>query len=153
MGLFQNFGTPVATRVRPGELIRAAADAVDDEGVVGDVQVIEGFQQFADVTVMLNRAVGVIISGHAALALHRAQMNKRAHVGDVHTDKERLAGLGLFCDERLAPLEAIGRAITGCAIEFECQFSGLLLIDCSLQRTINSSFCRSQGDNRCLLCG
>jgi hypothetical protein len=91
-------------------LIRAAADAVDDDGVVGDVQVIEGFQLFADVTVMLNHAVGVIIAGHAALALHRiAQMNKRAHVGDVHPDKERLAVLGLFFDERLAPLEAIGK--------------------------------------------
>jgi hypothetical protein len=36
-------------------------------------------------------------------------MNKRAHVGDVHPDKERLAVLGLFFDERLAPLEEIGK--------------------------------------------
>ena len=107
-----------------GDWLERDLQGVDDDGVVGDVQVIEGFQQFADVTVMLNHAVGVIIAGRAALALHRiAQMNKRAPVGESYP------------------------------IEFECQFSQFLLIDCSLQRTINSSFCRSQGDNRCLLCG
>ncbi|MNQ82522.1 hypothetical protein D3C85_975740 [compost metagenome] len=51
---------------------------------------------------MLDHAIGVIVAGHAALALHRlAHVGEQVHAGGVHPDEERLVRLGLFLDERL----------------------------------------------------
>ena len=41
---------------------------VDDDGVVGDAEIVERLEELADVTVMLDHAVGILVAGHAALA-------------------------------------------------------------------------------------
>ena len=69
---------------------------VDDDGVVGDAEVVERLQQLADVPVMLDHAVGVLVAGHAALAAHRrAHVGEDVHARGVHPDEERLARLHL----------------------------------------------------------
>ena len=89
-------------RVRPGELVGPVVGGVDHDGVVGELQVVEGFQQFADVAVMLKHAIGVLVAGHTTLALHRvAHVGKDVHARGVHPHKKRLVGLGLLFDKCL----------------------------------------------------
>ncbi|MNV12344.1 hypothetical protein D3C71_1029420 [compost metagenome] len=51
---------------------------------------------------MFKHAIGVIVAGHAALALHRiAHVGEQMHACGVHPDEERFVRLGLLLDERL----------------------------------------------------
>ncbi|MCY1293428.1 hypothetical protein D9M70_426870 [compost metagenome] len=87
-------------RVRPGPLVRAVVGGVDDDGVLGNLQVIQGLEQLADVAIVLEHAVGVLVARHAALPLHGlAHMGEGVHAGGVHPDEERLVGLDLLLDE------------------------------------------------------
>ena len=43
--------------VRPGVVVRAVVGRVHDDGVVGDAEIVEQLQQFADVHVVLDHAV------------------------------------------------------------------------------------------------
>ena len=74
-------------------------------------EVPEGLQQFADITVVLNHAVGIFVVGHAALPPHRgANMREEMHAGGVHPDKEWLIGLDL-------PLHEVDRCRGGFVID------------------------------------
>ena len=79
--------------VRPGVHVRAVVGRVEDDGVVGDLQVVERLEQLADVPVVLDHAVGVLGPGgqprRAAAVCRdvRAQVHPRA----VEPAEERLA--------------------------------------------------------------
>ena len=86
--------------VGPGELVRAVVGGVDDDGVVGDAHVVERLQQLADMAVVLDHAVGIVVAGHAALALHlRADVGEDVHPRRVHPGEERRAGVVLALHE------------------------------------------------------
>jgi len=67
--------------------MRAVVGRVEDDGVVGDADVIQRLEQFADVAVVLDHAVGIFVV-HPALAA-RAHMCVKMHARGIHPDKER----------------------------------------------------------------
>ena len=80
--------------VRPGVHVRAVVGRVEDDGVVGDAQVVEGLEQLADVAVVLDHAVGVLGPGgqaRRAAPLGR-DVGAEVHPGAVVPAEERLAG-------------------------------------------------------------
>ncbi|MNX32731.1 hypothetical protein D3C86_629430 [compost metagenome] len=84
-------------RIRPRELIRPVVRRVDHDGVLGDAQVIQLFQEFAHVLVMLPHAVGIIVAGHAALALVLGpDVREQVHARGVHPQEERLVVLAVL---------------------------------------------------------
>ena len=78
--------------------MRAVVGAVEDEGVVGDSQFVQELQQLADVHVVLDHAVGVLVltGDPAELGL---DVRAEVHAGSVPPAEERLAGLHLAPDE------------------------------------------------------
>ncbi|MCK7577558.1 MAG: hypothetical protein MZV65_18305 [Chromatiales bacterium] len=65
-----------------------------DDGVVGDAEVVDQLEQFADVHVVLDHAVAVfVLPGDAAVL--RLHVGAEVHARAVPPDEERLAGLGL----------------------------------------------------------
>ncbi len=86
--------------VRPRIHVWSVIGRVDDDRVVGDAEIIEYFQQFADVAVMLDHAVSVFVVRHAALPAHRrAHMRVQMHARRVHPHEERFPLLHLPLDE------------------------------------------------------
>jgi hypothetical protein len=66
---------------------------IDDEGVVGDAEIVERLQELADVAIVFDHAVGIFIAGHAALSLHGlTHMGEGVHPGGVHPGEERFIG-------------------------------------------------------------
>ena len=85
--------------VGPGIHMRAVVGAVHDKGVVGDAGIVERLQHLADVLVVIDHRVVVFALPAARLApALRLHMRAEMHVGEVHPEKERLAGLGLPLD-------------------------------------------------------
>ena len=84
--------------VRPREDLGAVVGRPDDDGVVGDAEVIELLQELADHAVELGHAVRV--DAQAGLALRfRLEERVDVHAGRVEPAEERLAGLVLPVDE------------------------------------------------------
>ena len=78
--------------VRPQRDLGAVVGGVDDDGVVGDAEVVELLEQLADHAVMLDHAVGVdALAGLAERLL--LQMGEDVHARRVEPDEERLVGL------------------------------------------------------------
>ena len=76
--------------VRPGHRLGAVVGAVDDDGVVGDAEVVELLQQRADHVVVLHHAVGIEADAGAAVGL-LLQMGPDVHARGVEPDEERLS--------------------------------------------------------------
>ena len=68
--VFFSLRNGVVAGIRPGALVRAVVGRVDDDGVVGDAELVDRLQQLADIAVVLDHAVGILVAGHAALAAH-----------------------------------------------------------------------------------
>ncbi|MNQ93271.1 hypothetical protein D3C85_1087290 [compost metagenome] len=84
--------------IRPTNLLRAIVGGVDDDGVVGDAQVIEFFQQLTNLAVVLDHTVR--IQANAGLAIgFLAQVGPDMHAGAVEPDEERLVSLVCLVDE------------------------------------------------------
>ena len=84
--------------------MRAVVGAVHDEGVVGDAQVIQRLEDRADILVVVDHGVVVRALPAAGLAdALRLGVGAEVHVGEVHPDEERLAGLVLPLDEVHGP--------------------------------------------------
>ena len=119
--------------VRPGELVGAVVGAVDDDGVVGDLEIVERLQELPDVPIMLEHPIGVFVAGHAALAAHRrAHVGEDVHARGVHPDEERLTRLHLplhevdgggrgFVVDRLHALAGQRAGILGLAVSVAVQ--------------------------------
>ena len=74
--------------------VRTVVGRVHDEGVVGDAEVVERLEDRADVLVVVDHGVVVLALPTAGLAdALRLGMGAQMHVGEVHPDEERLAGL------------------------------------------------------------
>ena len=78
--------------VGPGEDFGAVVGGVDDDGVVGDAEVVELLEQLADMAVVLDHAVGIEAQARLALAL-LLQMREDVHAGGVEVAEERLVWL------------------------------------------------------------
>ena len=84
----------VIAAVRPGVHVRAVVGAVHDERVVRDAQVVQRLEDRADVLVVVDH--GVVVRALPAPRLAdalRLGVGAEVHVGEVHPDEERLAGL------------------------------------------------------------
>ena len=86
--------------VRPRVHVRAVVGRVHDEGVVGDAEIIQRLEDRADILVVVDHGVVIraLPSPRLADAL-RLGMGAEVHVGRIHPDKERLAGVLLPLDE------------------------------------------------------
>ena len=88
--------------VRPRVEVRAVVGGVLDDGVVGEAEVVNELEQFADVQVVLDHAVVVFIAALAAdafvLGLH---VSAEVHARAVPPAEEGLPGFGLASDEFL----------------------------------------------------
>ncbi|MND76385.1 hypothetical protein D3C80_680320 [compost metagenome] len=89
--------------VRPGDLLRTVVGGVDDDGVVGDAEVIQLLQQFADVVVVLDHAVRIQADTGPAVGF-LLQVGPDVHAGAVEPDEEGLVGLVRLVDEVLGSL-------------------------------------------------
>ena len=86
--------------VGPGVVVRAVVGRILDDGVVGEAEVVDQLEQFADLHVVLDHAVAVfVLPGDAAML--RLHMGAEVHARGVPPAEERLAGLGLARDEVL----------------------------------------------------
>ena len=85
--------------IGPGVVVRAVVGGILDDGVVGDAEVIQQLEEFADLHVVLDHAVGVFII--ALVAVFGLDVGAEMHAGAVPPAEERLAGLGLAGDEIL----------------------------------------------------
>ena len=70
----------VAAAVRPGQYFGPVVGREDDDGVVGNAEVVELLEQLADIAVQFHHAVG--INPKAGLALRcRLQVRPHVHAG------------------------------------------------------------------------
>ncbi|MNN74816.1 hypothetical protein D3C81_1910530 [compost metagenome] len=79
-------------RVGPLVEVHAIVGGIDHDGVVGDAQLIEFFQQGADLAVMFEHAVVVLALPRLARNLV-ADVGVVVHAGGVEPDKERFIRL------------------------------------------------------------
>ena len=80
--------------------MRTVVGGVHDEGVVRDAQLIEHLEDRADILVVVDHGVVVRALPAARLAdALRLGVGAEVHVGEVHPDEGRLAGLVLPLDE------------------------------------------------------
>ena len=76
--------------------MRAVVGRVMHDGVVGDAEIVEQFEQFADMHVVLDHAVVIFVAARAGEALVlRLHVGAEVHAGGVPPAEERLAGLVL----------------------------------------------------------
>jgi hypothetical protein len=94
--------------------VRPVVGGVEDDGVVGDAELVEQVEELADVHVVLDHAVGVLVLAGDAAAL-------RLHVGaEVHArcrvepDEPGLAGLGCSSMKRWCRVE-VSSSMSPCA--------------------------------------
>ena len=80
--------------------MRAVVGGILDDGVVGDAEVIEQLEEFADLQVVLDHAVGVFVV--ALVAMLVLDVGAEVHASAVPPAEERLASLGLAGDEILS---------------------------------------------------
>ena len=86
--------------VGPGVVVRAVVGGILDDGVVGEPEVVDQLEQFADLHVVLDHAVAVfVLPGDAAVL--RLHMGAEVHARGVPPAEERLPGFGLARDEVL----------------------------------------------------
>ena len=71
------------------EGLGAVVGGVDDDGVVGDAEIVELFQKLADLAVMLHHAVRIDAEAGLALRL-RLEARPDVHAARVEPDEERL---------------------------------------------------------------
>ena len=86
--------------VGPGIGVWAIVGAVDDDGVLGDTQIIECIKHLSDVSVVVDH--GVVIPGLPAPGLAHALrfgVGEQMHVGEVQPDEKRCVGTVLTFDE------------------------------------------------------
>ena len=85
--------------VGPRVAVRAVVGGVDDDGVVGDAEVVEHVEHRADVLVVVDHRVVVLGLPQPGLALAPGlQVCVQVHVGEVAPDEERVARLVLALD-------------------------------------------------------
>ena len=92
--------------VGPGEGLRAVVGGVHDDGVVLNAQFLELREQLADVTVVLDHAVGLDSKPGLALGF-LFQMGEDVHAGRVEPDEERLSRLRIFVHETHCRVEEL----------------------------------------------
>ena len=86
--------------IGPGVVVRAVVGGILDDGVVGEAEVVDQLEQFADLHVVLDHAVAVfVLPGDAAM--FRLHVGAEVHARGVPPAEERLPGLGLPRDELL----------------------------------------------------
>jgi hypothetical protein len=86
--------------IGPGVVVRAVVGGVLDDGVVGDAEVVDELEQFADVHVVLDHAVAVfVLAGDADVLL--LDVGAEVHAGAVPPAEEGLALLVHAGDEIL----------------------------------------------------
>src|SRR6185312_16901508 len=86
--------------VRPRVHVWAVIRRVDDDRVVGDTKIVKRLEKFADVAVVLDHAVAVLVVRHTALTPHRvAHMREGMHAGRVEPTEKRFLRLDLTLDE------------------------------------------------------
>ena len=85
--------------IGPGEDFGPVVGGVDDDGVVGDAEIVELLEKLADVAVVLDHAVGIDAQARLAFALF-LEMREDVHAGGVVIAEERLVGLGLLVHPR-----------------------------------------------------
>ena len=75
--------------------MRAVVGRVEDDGVVGDAEIVERLEQLADVAVVLDHAVGVFGPGGQPrlVAMLGPHVRAQVHPGAVEPAEERLAAL------------------------------------------------------------
>ena len=80
--------------IRPRVHVRAVVGRVHDEGVVGDAEVVQRLEHRADILVVVDHGVVVRALPAARLAdALRLGVGAEVHVGEVHPDEDRLAGV------------------------------------------------------------
>jgi hypothetical protein len=88
--------------------VRAVVGGVEHQGVVGDAQFVQQIEELADVHVVLDHAVGVLVlPGDAAQLLFH--VGAEVHARAVPPHEPGLAGLVLLADE-------LDRAIRGLVV-------------------------------------
>ena len=86
--------------VRPGIHVRPVVSRVDHNRIVGDIELVECFEQLANIAIVFDHSITVFIIGHAALATHRsAHMRDRVRTHHIHPNEERPFRLCLSFDE------------------------------------------------------
>ena len=89
-------------RVGPGVHLRAVVRGVDDDGVVGDAQLVDGVEDRAHVLVVVDHDVVIDSLILACLAdARRLGVGAEVHVGVIRPQEKRLLGLDLAFDEVL----------------------------------------------------
>ncbi|MCY1415003.1 hypothetical protein D9M71_304700 [compost metagenome] len=89
--------------IRPAEFLGSVIGRVYDDGVVGNAQVIQLFQQLADLPVVLDHAIRVQANPRLALGLF-LQVGPDMHARTVEPDEKRLVGFVRLVDEVLGGL-------------------------------------------------
>ena len=86
--------------IRPGVVVRAVVGRVHDDRVIGDAEIVHQLQQFADMHVVLDHAVAILVlAGDAdVLGLH---MGAEVHARAVPPHEEGLPVLHRVGDEAL----------------------------------------------------
>ncbi len=78
--------------------MRTVIGGVEDEGIIGNAEVIQHLQEFSHVHVMLYHAVGIfILTGDAAQFF--LYVGTKVHTGTVPPAEKGLTRLGLALDE------------------------------------------------------
>ncbi|MNE31431.1 hypothetical protein D3C80_1250000 [compost metagenome] len=104
-------------------MIRAVVSGVDNDGVVGELEVIDALEQLADVAVVFKHAIGIFVAWHTALALHGiTYMCESMHASGVHPHKEWFVSLGLFLNEIDGGLSGL---VIDCFHAFAVQCTGV----------------------------
>ncbi|MNQ52227.1 hypothetical protein D3C85_662330 [compost metagenome] len=89
--------------IRPAEFLGSVIGRVYDDGVVGDSQIIQLFQQLTDLAVVLDHAVGIQANPRLALGLF-LQVSPDVHACAVEPDEEGFVSLVRLVDEVLGSL-------------------------------------------------
>src|SRR5262245_2039526 len=86
------------TAVGPSHYLGAVVGGEDDNGIVGDAEIVEPLEQLPNIAVELDHYVG--IDTVAGLALRfRFQMRPHMHAGGIEVGEPRRVFLGLAVDE------------------------------------------------------
>jgi len=85
-------------RIGPGVHVRAVIGGVEDNGVIGNAEVIQHLQEFSHVHVMFYHAVGIFILTRDA-AQFLLHVGTKVHAGTVPPTEEGFTRLGLALNE------------------------------------------------------
>ena len=79
--------------------MRAVVRRVDDDGVVGDAQLVELVEHHADVFVVLDHPIVVVALPRSCRGVFVGDVGAEVHGGRVEPEEERLVGLVRLVDE------------------------------------------------------